>query len=87
MAQGLTDAGETEFARWFDCTGLQRHIKVLGIFCRLAYRDGKPGYLTDLPLVWRYVREVGSRHEAIRPMVELLERAIGGRDITRPREN
>jgi aminoglycoside/choline kinase family phosphotransferase len=87
VAQGLTDAGEAEFARWFDLVGLQRHIKVLGIFCRLAYRDGKPGYLADLPLVWRYVREVGHRHEEIRPMIELLERAIGGRDITHPRRN
>jgi aminoglycoside/choline kinase family phosphotransferase len=85
VAQGLTDAGEAEFARWFDFTGLQRHIKVLGIFCRLAYRDGKPGYLADLPLVWHYVREVGRRHDEIRPMVELLERAIGDRDITGPR--
>ena len=82
---GLTDAGEVLFARWFDLTGLQRHIKVLGIFCRLAYRDGKPGYLADLPLVWRYVREVGNRHEDIRPMVALLERFIGDADITRPR--
>ncbi len=82
---GLTDAGTDTFARWFDMAGLQRHIKVLGLFCRLAYRDGKPGYLADLPLVWRYVREVGSRHEAVRPMVELLERAIGGADITRAR--
>ncbi|AKC87627.1 aminoglycoside phosphotransferase family protein [Pseudoxanthomonas suwonensis] len=86
VALGLTDAGEAEFARWFDLTGLQRHIKVLGIFCRLAYRDGKPGYLADLPLVWRYVREVGNRHEEIRPMVALLERAIGGGDLTRLRE-
>ena len=58
---------------------------MLGIFCRLAYRDGKPGYLADLPLVWRYVREVGSRHEDIAPMVALLERVIGDTDITLPR--
>jgi aminoglycoside/choline kinase family phosphotransferase len=37
--------------------GLQRHIKVLGIFARLWYRDGKPGYLADLPLTLDYVRE------------------------------
>ncbi|MFO7338280.1 MAG: phosphotransferase [Lysobacteraceae bacterium] len=85
VALGLTDADEARFACWFDLTGLQRHIKVLGIFCRLAYRDGKPGYLRDLPLVWRYVREVGNRHQATRPLVALLERAIGDADITRPR--
>ena len=39
-----------QFLRWFDLIGVQRHIKVLGIFARLWYRDGKPGYLQDLPL-------------------------------------
>lgn len=51
-----------EFARWFDFMGLQRHIKVLGIFCRLWLRDQKPGYLNDLPLVIRYVLEVADRY-------------------------
>jgi N-acetylmuramate 1-kinase len=41
------------FSRWFDLMGLQRHVKVLGIFCRLWYRDGKRQYLGDLPLCWR----------------------------------
>ncbi|MFT7224284.1 MAG: aminoglycoside/choline kinase family phosphotransferase [Cellvibrionaceae bacterium] len=43
---------------WFDCMGLQRHIKVLGIFSRLHLRDGKSHYLNDLPLVWHYVLEM-----------------------------
>jgi hypothetical protein len=46
----------SEFVRWFDLMGLQRHIKVLGIFARLYYRDGKAGYLKDLPRVLDYVR-------------------------------
>ena len=46
-----------QFLRWFDLIGVQRHIKVLGIFCRLWYRDGKPGYLPDLPRTLAYVRE------------------------------
>ena len=46
------------FQRWFDLMGLQRHLKVLGIFARLALRDGKARYLNDLPLVLRYVLEV-----------------------------
>lgn len=54
------------FVRWFDFMGLQRHIKVLGIFCRLWLRDGKPGYLNDLPLVIRYVLEVADRHTETR---------------------
>lgn len=46
------------FLRWFDLMGLQRHLKVLGVFARLHLRDGKDGYLKDLPLVIRYVIEV-----------------------------
>jgi len=45
------------FVRWFDLMGLQRHIKVLGIFSRLAFRDSKPQYLLDLPRVLAYTRE------------------------------
>ena len=48
-----TDVDAARFRRWFDLIGLQRHVKVLGIFCRLWYRDGKTQYLGDLPLVWR----------------------------------
>jgi aminoglycoside/choline kinase family phosphotransferase len=50
-------ADEATFIRWFDLMGLQRHIKVLGIFARLFYRDGKSQYLKDLPRVLNYVRE------------------------------
>lgn len=83
VAAGLTDASRERFARWFDLIGLQRHIKVLGIFCRLYYRDGKAGYLGDLPLVWAYTRRIGRRYPTIAPLIELLEQAIGGRDLTR----
>jgi len=53
---------EYQFMRWFDMIGVQRHIKVLGIFCRLWYRDGKAGYLGDLPLVFEYVRDACRRY-------------------------
>ncbi len=49
---------EATFVRWFDRMGAQRHIKVLGIFARLYYRDGKPGYLADLPRVLDYLLDV-----------------------------
>ena len=81
---GLTRVDAPTFRRGFDLMGLQRHIKVLGIFCRLWYRDGKAGYLNDLPLVWRYVREVGSRYDETAPLVRLIEDALGNRDITLP---
>jgi aminoglycoside/choline kinase family phosphotransferase len=51
-----------QFARWFDWIGLHRHLKVLGNFTRLALRDGKTGYLPDIPLVLRYIREVLPRY-------------------------
>jgi N-acetylmuramate 1-kinase len=74
------------FGRWFDLAGLQRHIKVLGIFCRLNYRDGKPHYLADLPLTWHYVISVAERYAELAPLAELLKRALGGRDITAIRD-
>jgi aminoglycoside/choline kinase family phosphotransferase len=57
-AAGMAVGDAQQFRRWFDWMGLQRHLKVLGIFARLWYRDGKAGYLADLPLVLRYVLEV-----------------------------
>jgi len=53
---------EYQFIRWFDLIGVQRHIKVLGIFCRLWHRDGKIGYLDDLPLTFEYVRDACRRY-------------------------
>ena len=53
---------EYQFMRWFDVIGVQRHIKVLGIFCRLWHRDGKIGYLDDLPLVLNYVLDACQRY-------------------------
>jgi aminoglycoside/choline kinase family phosphotransferase len=72
------------FRRWFDLTGLQRHIKILGLFCRLCYRDGKPGYLNDLPRVLRYVLDTARRHADMAPLADLIEAKIGERDIRLP---
>ncbi|MGD9982767.1 MAG: aminoglycoside phosphotransferase family protein [Porticoccaceae bacterium] len=70
---GLLRVETDQFARWFDFMGLQRHIKVLGIFCRLWLRDGKSAYLKDLPLVIRYVLEVAARHSETRPFAAWFE--------------
>ena len=51
-------ASTADWVRWFDLMGLQRHLKVLGVFSRLSLRDGKHDYLHDIPRVMRYVREV-----------------------------
>jgi N-acetylmuramate 1-kinase len=56
------DLTEAEFIRGFDLVGLQRHIKVLGIFSRLYYRDGKAQYLKDLPRVLRYTRDAAAAY-------------------------
>ena len=69
------------FLRWFDLMGLQRHLKVLGIFCRLYYRDGKTGYLNDLPRVYEYVINVARRYPELNELTALLERVVGARDL------
>ncbi|MDZ7840360.1 MAG: phosphotransferase [Gammaproteobacteria bacterium] len=61
------------FTRWFDWMGVQRHIKVLGIFSRLYHRDGKAAYLDDLPVVYTYVRDVCGQYQELRPFRDLIE--------------
>ena len=61
------------FYRDFEFMGLQRHLKVLGIFARLYHRDGKDGYLKDLPLVMHYTRRVAGRYTELSPLVRLLD--------------
>jgi aminoglycoside/choline kinase family phosphotransferase len=84
----LLDAGliapvvsRERFLRWFDLIGLQRHIKVLGIFCRLYYRDGKSGYLDDLPRVYDYVISVAARYPELADFVAFMQRQTSERDL------
>jgi aminoglycoside/choline kinase family phosphotransferase len=77
------DVDAARFRRWFDLIGLQRHIKVLGIFCRLCYRDNKPGYLDDLPRVYDYVIRVAGRYPELATFVALLQQCVGARDLRR----
>jgi hypothetical protein len=67
------DVAYERFVRWFDWMGVQRHVKVLGIFSRLYHRDGKANYIGDLPVVYQYVREACARYSELRPFGELLE--------------
>lgn len=67
----------SEFYRDFEYMGAQRHIKVLGIFARLYHRDGKDGYLKDMPLVMRYLKKVCERYAELRPMLRLLDTLDG----------
>ncbi|MCK9367140.1 MAG: phosphotransferase [Metallibacterium scheffleri] len=76
---------ETDFLRAFDLMGLQRHLKVLGIFCRLYYRDGKAQYLADLPRVLGYALATARAYAEFAALGDLLERAGATRDLTLPR--
>jgi aminoglycoside/choline kinase family phosphotransferase len=65
------------FYRDFEFMALQRHLKILGIFCRLNYRDGKAIYMGDLPTVMDYVRKTANRYTELKPLIRLLD-AIEG---------
>jgi aminoglycoside/choline kinase family phosphotransferase len=72
VVDGLAPVKLDTFQRWFDLTGVQRHIKVAGIFCRLWHRDGKPGYLRDVPLTLRYLMTVGARYGETAGFIDAL---------------
>ncbi len=63
---------EETFMRWFDFTGLQRHIKILGVFARLSIRDGKSAYLDNTPLVLEYILEVASKYPELEALASIL---------------
>lgn len=67
------DVSDTLFLKWFDFMGLQRHIKVLGIFSRLHLRDKKDGYLKDIPLVLEYTIETALRYDETREFALFLQ--------------
>ncbi len=68
------DVDDATFLRWFDFTALQRHIKILGIFARLALRDGKRRYLDDIPQTLAYIEEVGRRYVESEGVVSFLRK-------------
>ena len=62
-----------EFKYWFDITGLQRHLKAIGIFSRLCYRDNKSSYLKDIPRTFSYVDEICSHYPELQPLQKLIK--------------
>jgi hypothetical protein len=85
---GINDA---QMLRWFDVIGVQRHLKVLGIFARLWYRDGKSGYLKDLPLTLQYVVEACGAFPQLHALREFLQHFVlpalpraNARELQRP---
>jgi len=65
-----------QFLRWFDLMGVQRHLKASGIFARLNHRDGKPGYLGDIPRTIGYITDMAERHAALAPLCAFVENEV-----------
>lgn len=76
QAMGLPVPPLTRFQRDADWLGVQRHLKILGIFSRLHYRDGKTKYLPDVPRFIVYLEEVLPRYRELQPLADLLETKI-----------
>ncbi len=72
LKRSPVDVGADTFMRWFDWMGIQRHLKAIGIFARLRHRDGKSGYLKDIPRILDYVAECIGRY----PELDGLRRLI-----------
>jgi aminoglycoside/choline kinase family phosphotransferase len=72
----LAQDNAAQFARWFDWMGVQRHLKAAGIFARLNHRDGKPGFLKDIPRTLNYIVEVSARYEELLWLYELLRNRV-----------
>ncbi len=68
----LSPQSESDFLRWFDWVGVQRHLKAVGIFARLHLRDGKDGYLADIPRTLAYVKDVSGRYPELNALHVLL---------------
>jgi aminoglycoside/choline kinase family phosphotransferase len=67
---------EEQFRRYFELTGVQRHLKAAGIFARLDHRDGKPRYLNDIPRTLSYIVDLGERYEEIGFLINLIEERV-----------
>ena len=77
LESGILRARDEErFLRWFDWMGVQRHLKASGIFARLNHRDGKSGYLKDIPRTVGYIREVAARYRELGDLATLLAERV-----------
>jgi aminoglycoside/choline kinase family phosphotransferase len=72
----LGEEQELEFLRWFDLMGAQRHLKAAGIFARLKHRDGKPGYLADIPRTLGYIVAAAERRPELAGLATLIDRRV-----------
>ena len=72
----LSEEDESLFLKWFDLMGVQRHLKASGIFARLNIRDGKPGYLRDIPRTLGYIEKVSFKYPDLRFLDDLLKERV-----------
>ena len=72
----LADSDDDRFRRWFDLMGIQRHLKAVGIFSRLSLRDGKAGYLKDIPCTLRYIENVCSRYADLTTFLSFFQNEV-----------
>jgi len=70
------DIDATQFMRWFDLMGVQRHLKASGIFARLYHRDGKTGYLADIPRTLSYIVDLHDEYPELQGLVELIQNQV-----------
>lgn len=70
-----------QILRWFDLMGVQRHLKASGIFARLNHRDGKAGFLKDIPRTLNYIQDALSRHHDFEEFLELFQQKVAPKFI------
>jgi len=73
IAENHPDIDEEKFMQWFDLMGVQRHLKASGIFARLCHRDGKPGYLADIPRTLSYIVDLNGEYPELQGLIELIQ--------------
>jgi hypothetical protein len=77
LREGLLEAYDDQlFRSWFDLMGMQRHLKAVGIFSRLKVRDGKTGYLADIPRTLGYIRQVACAYPELDDLADWLKRRV-----------
>ena len=76
LQAGLVDVDPAQFKRWFDLMGLQRHLKAIGIFSRLHLRDGKSGYLNDIPRTLNYVTTISAMYPELAEFSDFLQHQV-----------
>ena len=73
---GVHDLSDEQYRRCFDLTGVQRHLKAAGIFARLNHRDGKPGYLADIPRTLSYIVDLAPHYGELGWLVEFINARV-----------